>query len=161
MSERLDHEASSSVVVSALGVWLGLGGGLALLSLALLAVLNAVFHEDLSRDPQNILKSSLAADLASAEASSLIISEDGSRLQLQRTRPGSSELFSVVYACQNDKLTRQSSATESLEFIGYCPDFKFSVDGQKVSATFLSGESKQHTIWATERWGLLDLDSRR
>ena len=157
MSERLDHEASSSVLVSALGVWLGLGGGLALLSLALLAVLNAVFHEDLSRDPHNVLKNSLAADLASAPASSLTVSEDGSSLQLMRTRPGSAELFVVVYACQNDKLTRSSD--EILEYIGHCPEFKFSIDDQTVSASFRVGESKQGLVWAIDRWGILDLEN--
>jgi hypothetical protein len=144
------RERTSSVLVSALGAWLGLGAGLALMVLSFLAVSWLVVRGDSSNKASIRLNQTLGHDLVSIQEGGASLSEDGFVLTLE-TRGEAGARSTVAYKAQDGRLTRTDDNGGS-ELIARLPDLRFSVDGNRLLVEWKSDGKAQTETWALERW---------
>ena len=149
MSE-LSKEGAGSVLVSAVGAWLGLGAGLALMVLSLLAVTGLVGGKDSMSSPRSQLDRSLGPDVGAVVPKSAELSEDGRTLSLKVWNAEGKE-ESVVYSVWEDQLTRTTSDGRP-RLVARYQEFRFLLEGSALSATWRDEVGRKKQIWALDRW---------
>lgn len=149
MSE-LSKEGAGSVLISALGAWLGLGAGLALMVLSLLAVTGLVVGKDNSSSPRSLLDRRLGPDVGAVVPKSAEISDDGRTLSLRVWNDEGKE-ENIVYSVWEDQLSRTSSDGQP-RLVACYQEFRFILEGPALSATWKDGEGKKKQNWALDRW---------
>ena len=149
MSE-LSKEGAGSVLISALGAWLGLGAGLALMILSLLAVTGLVMGKDNSSTPRSLLDRNLGPDMTAAVPKSTKLSEDGRTLSFRIWSDEGKE-ENVVYSVWEDQLSRTSSDGQP-RLVARYQEFRFLLEGTALSATWRDEGDPKKQIWAVERW---------
>lgn len=149
MSE-LNKEGAGSVLVSAMGAWLGLGAGLAVMILCLLAVTGLVVGKDISSSPGARLADNLEPDISSMVSKSAELSDDGLTFSL-KTRDPEGQEQSVVYSVWEDQLTRTSSDGQP-RLVSRYQKFRFVLKGTALVATWQEESGVQKQNWALERW---------
>jgi hypothetical protein len=143
------NERTSSVLVSALGAWLGLGAGLSLMIFSLLAVSWLVVKAGSGSKPSIVLNQRLGRDLTSLQPNGANMSVDGLTLTLKTH--GIDGAKTVVYTVWEGRLTRTNGSGDS-ELVARLDDLRFHMDGNRLAAEWkLKGESGAET-WALERW---------
>lgn len=149
MSE-LSKEGAGSVLVSAVGAWLGLGAGLALMILSLLAVTGLVVGKDNISSPRSLLDRSLGPDVSALVSKSVKLSDDGRTLKLKVWNAEGKE-EGVVYSVLEDRLTRTSGGGQH-RLVARYQDFRFELQGTALSATWQDGTGQKKQNWALDRW---------
>ena len=149
MSE-LSKEGAGSVLVSAVGAWLGLGAGLALMVLSLLAVTGLVVGKDSVSSPRSLLDRSLGPDVGAGVPKSAELSEDGRTLSLKVWNAEGKE-ESVVYSVWEDQLSRTTSDGQP-RLVARYQEFRFLLEGSALSATWRDEGGRKKQNWALDRW---------
>jgi hypothetical protein len=149
MSE-LSKEGAGSLLVSAVGAWLGLGAGLALMVLSLLAVTGLVVGKDNLGGPRSLLDRSLGPDVGAVVSKSAELSDDGRTLSLRVWNAEGKE-ETVVYSVWEDQLTR-SSSDGGPRLVARYQEFRFALEGTALSASWRDGAGRKKQNWALERW---------
>ncbi|MFA5507642.1 MAG: hypothetical protein WC314_26040 [Vulcanimicrobiota bacterium] len=149
MSE-VDNQSTGSIVVSAAGAWLGLGAGLALTLLALLAVAGQVVDSNISQRARSALQRNLGADMNSLVAGTASLSEDRQTLTLiLRSEDGTEQ--QVDYSNSQGYLVRTVGGQDA-RYVATYEDLRFVLNNSLLTVSWRSESGPRSESWAVDRW---------
>lgn len=149
MSELIEKDSTASVLISVVGAWLGLGGGLLFMALSLVAVAGVVYIDGDSTTLSSKLRDSLGADLASHQ--SYHLDEKGHELVVNRYSEGG-KLTPVLYTVVDDAVVREEGEHRSV--VGKGHRFRFYDKKNSLVAVWVEHHAKMRQTWGVKRWGL-------
>lgn len=152
MSEPIEKVSGLSILVSAIGTWIGLGCGLGVLVTAVMAVTGVLAQITPPSRAVDALESRLSVDLIAAVSGSLKVAEDGTKLTFAAHSEGGKK--STISYLKNDRglLERQVDG-KAVASLGRCRELKFRNQGALLLASVTDEHGKVIESWALNRWG--------
>lgn len=152
MSEPIEKVSGVSILVSAVGTWIGLGFGLGVLVTAVMAVTGVLAQITPPSRAVDVLESRLGVDLIAGIPGTLKVAEDGHKLTfLAHSQEGKKS--SISYLKNDHGLLERQVDGKAMASLGRCRELKFRKQGALLLASVTDEHGKVIESWALNRWG--------